>query len=146
MRGPPSAACAASSSSTASTRKTSICRCCCEIQDTFGKECLPLNLPADNASRVVDCFFNPSGDSDFSSVSDVHQTLIDQVVEVNEELMTLYLEQGEELEPEQLHAPFEQALREGHLIPVCFTSATTGAGVPGVARCDREAGAEPDRG
>jgi elongation factor G len=100
-----------------------------EIQDTFGKECLPLNLPADNASRVVDCFFNPSGDSDFSSVSDVHQTLIDQVVEVNEELMTLYLEQGEELEPEQLHAPFEQALREGHLIPVCFTSATTGAGV-----------------
>jgi elongation factor G len=43
--------------------------------------------------------------------------------------MTLYLEQGEELEPEQLHAPFEQALREGHLIPVCFTSAQTGAGI-----------------
>jgi len=100
-----------------------------ELQDTFGKECLPLNLPADNASRVVDCFFNPSGDSDFSSVAEVHQTLIDQVVEVNEELMTLYLEQGEELAPEQLHAPFEQALREGHLIPVCFASARTGAGV-----------------
>jgi elongation factor G len=100
-----------------------------EIQQTFGKECLPLNLPADNASRVVDCFFNPSGDSDFSSVSEVHQALIDQVVEVNEELMTLYLEQGEELAPEQLHEPFEQALREGHLIPVCFTSARTGAGV-----------------
>jgi elongation factor G len=100
-----------------------------EIQETFGKECLPLNLPADNASRVVDCFFNPSGDSDFSSVAEVHQTLIDQVVEVNEELMTLYLEQGEELAPEQLHAPFEQALREGHLIPVCFTSARTGAGI-----------------
>jgi elongation factor G len=33
------------------------------------------------------------------------------------------------LAPEQLHAPFEQALREGHLIPVCFTSARTGAGV-----------------
>jgi elongation factor G len=43
--------------------------------------------------------------------------------------MTLYLEQGEALEPEQLHSPFEQALREGHLIPVCFVSATTGAGV-----------------
>ena len=100
-----------------------------EIQQTFGKECLPLNLPADSASRVVDCFFNPSGDSDFSSVADIHQALIDQVVEVNEELMTLYLEQGEELQPEQLHEPFEQALREGHLIPVCFTSAQTGAGI-----------------
>ena len=97
-----------------------------ELQETFGKECLPLNLPADNATRVVDCFFNPAGDSDFSSVPKAHQDLVDQVVEVNEELMTLYLEQGEELAPEQLHEPFEQALREGHLIPVCFVSARTG--------------------
>ena len=100
-----------------------------ELRETFGKECLPLNLPADNATRVVDCFFNPSGDSDFSSVAQTHQALVDQVVEVNEELMSLYLEQGEELAPEQLHEPFEQALREGHLVPVCFVSARTGAGV-----------------
>jgi elongation factor G len=99
-----------------------------ELQETFGKECLPLNLPSDDASRVVDCFFNPS-DDDVPGVREAHQTLIDQVVEVDEELMALYLEQGEELEPEQLHAPFEQALREGHLIPVCFVSARTGAGV-----------------
>lgn len=100
-----------------------------ELQHAFGQECLPMNLPADNAGRVVDCFFNPSGDSDFSSVEKAHQALIDQVVEVDEELMSLYLEQGEDLAPEQLHAPFEQALREGHLIPVCFVSARTGAGV-----------------
>ena len=100
-----------------------------ELQETFGRECLPLNLPADNAGRVVDCFFNPSGDSDFSSVAAAHQALVDQVVEVNEELMALYLEQGEELAAEQLHEPFEQALREGHLIPVCFVSARSGAGV-----------------
>ena len=100
-----------------------------ELQETFGKECLPLNLPADNATRVVDCFFNPAGDSDFSSVPKAHRDLVDQVVEVNEELMTLYLEQGEELAPEQLHEPFEQALREGHLVPVCFVSARSGAGV-----------------
>jgi elongation factor G len=99
------------------------------VQEAFGKECLPINLPADGGTKVVDCFFNPSGDSDFMSVADAHQALIDQVVEVDEELMAQYLEQGEELSPEQLHAPFEQALREGHLVPVCFTSAKTGAGV-----------------
>ena len=43
--------------------------------------------------------------------------------------MALYLEQGEELTPEQLHDPFEQALREDHLVPVCFCSAETGAGI-----------------
>ena len=99
------------------------------IRETFGKECLPINLPAAGGKKVVDCFFNPAGESDFSSVADAHSALIDQVVEVDEELMALYLEQGSELSPEQLHAPFEKALREGHLIPVCFVSAQNGAGV-----------------
>jgi elongation factor G len=98
------------------------------IRATFGKECLPINLPADGGKRVVDCFFNPTGESDFSSVAEAHSALVDQVVEVDEELMSLYLEQGE-VAPEQLHAPFEKALREGHLVPVCFVSARTGAGV-----------------
>ena len=99
------------------------------IQDVFGKECLPINLPAPGGADVVDCFFNPDGEADFSSVKDAHSALVDQVVEVDEELMALYLEQGEELAPEQLHAPFEKALRDGHLVPVCFASARTGAGV-----------------
>jgi len=98
------------------------------IQEAFGKECLPINLPAEGGKRVVDCFFNPSGDSDFSSVEQAHSALVDQVVEVDEELMAAYLEKGE-VSPEELHAPFEEALREGHLIPICFTSAKTGAGV-----------------
>jgi elongation factor G len=101
-----------------------------QIQDTFGRECLPINLPAGQGTKVVDCFFNPAGESDFSSVAAAHTALIDQVVEVDEELMELYLEQGEELQPEQLHDPFEKALREGHLVPICFVSARTGAGVP----------------
>jgi elongation factor G len=100
------------------------------VRTAFGKECLPINLPADGGKRVVDCFFNPSGESDFSSVADAHQALVDQVIEVDEELMAKYLEKGEDISPSDLHAPFEKALREGHLVPVCFVSARTGAGVP----------------
>ena len=99
-----------------------------KLQAAFGKECLPINLPADDGKRVVDCFFNPSGEADFSSVEDAHSALVDQVVEVDEELMAKYLEKGE-VAPEELHAPFEKALREGHLIPVCFVSARNGAGL-----------------
>ena len=101
-----------------------------DLRETFGKECLPINLPAEGGRAVVDCFFRPgNAQPDFSSVAAAHTEIIDQVVEVDEELMALYLEQGEELTPEQLHNPFEKALREGHLIPVCFVSAETGAGV-----------------
>ena len=99
-----------------------------KLQAAFGRECLPINLPADGGKRVVDCFFNPSGAADFSSVEEAHSALVDQVVEVDEELMAKYLEKGE-VAPEELHAPFEKALRDGHLIPVCFASARTGAGV-----------------
>jgi elongation factor G len=102
-----------------------------QLRESFGTECLPLNLPAGGGDGVVDCFFQPHGRAtDFSSVEAAHTQIIDQVVELDDKLMALYLEQGEEIAPEQLHDPFEQALREGHLVPVCFASAETGAGVP----------------
>jgi len=98
------------------------------IQQAFGKECLPLNLPAAKATKVSDCFFAPAGESDFSSVEEAHRRLVEQVVEVDETLMATYLEKGE-VSPEELHEPLERAMREGHLIPVVFCSAKTGAGV-----------------
>jgi elongation factor G len=101
-----------------------------DIQEAFGKECLPMNLPSADGSKVVDCFFQLEGDETaFSSVAEAHTQIVDQVVEVDEALMEVYLEQGEELEPDQLHDPFEKALREEHLIPVCFVSAETGVGI-----------------
>jgi elongation factor G len=117
-----------------------------ELRGVFGSECLPLDLPAAEGAAVVDCFFRPEGEprsnggssepreTDFSSVPTAHTQIVDQVVELDEDLMALYLEQGAELSPEQLHDPFERALREGHLIPVCFVSAETGAGVPELLR------------
>jgi elongation factor G len=101
-----------------------------EIQSAFGAECLPINLPSADGNSVVDCFFDPEdAETAFDSVEAAHTHIVDQVVEVDEDLMEVYLEQGEELAPEQLHDPFEQALREGHLVPVCFASARTGVGV-----------------
>jgi len=100
------------------------------IRDEFGTECLPINLPAKGGSAVVDCFFQPSGEADFSSVADAHQHIIDQVVEINETVMGHYLDDGESgLSGQELHDAFEQCLREGHLVPICFTSGRTGAGV-----------------
>ncbi|QDF96286.1 elongation factor G [Azoarcus sp. DD4] len=101
------------------------------ITAEFGRECLPINLPAPDGSRVIDCFFGPEigAATAFGQVGATHDSIVDQVVELDEALMAQYLEQGESLDPEQLHGPFEQALREGHLVPVCFVSARTGAGV-----------------
>ena len=101
-----------------------------DIVEAFGDECLPINLPADGGARVVDCFFSPSSDAtDIGDAAVAHTKIVDQVVEMDEDLMEAYLEEGEDLAPERLHDAFELALREGHLIPVCFVSAETGVGV-----------------
>ena len=101
-----------------------------DLRDAFGPEVLPLNLPADGGKRVVDCFWQSTGDSNLGPVADWHQKIIDQVVEVNETVMDRYLDQGESgLSGQDLHDAFEQCLREGHLLPVCFVSARTGVGV-----------------
>ncbi len=99
-----------------------------ELTETFGRECLPLGLPALHGETVVDVVKPHQGAVDFSSVEAAHTALVEQVVEVDESAMEQYLEQGD-VDPTRLHEPFEQALREGHLIPVCFVSARSGAGV-----------------
>ena len=99
-----------------------------QLRVAFGKECLPLNLPAAGGTKVIDCFFNTEGESDFGSVADTHRALVEQVVEVDPGFVDRYLSDGD-VDPRELHAPLEQALREGHLIPVCFVSARNGAGV-----------------
>lgn len=118
-----------------------------QIRETVGHECLPLNLPAGGASRVIDCFFDPeSQDTDFASVDTAHTEIVDQVVELDEALMERYLEQGQSLTPAQLHEPFEAALREGHLVPVCFVSAATGAGIDELLRVFAELMPNPAEG
>ncbi len=112
-----------------------------ELREEFGPELLPLNLPAEGGKRVVDCFGlehvagngggpAPDGDSELGPVAEWHRRIVDQVVEINETVMERFLDQGEEaLSGRELHEAFEQCLREGHLVPVCFLSARTGVGV-----------------
>jgi len=100
------------------------------LRETFGPEVLPVNLPAEGGKSVVNCFWQSSGTSNLGAVADWHQKIIDQVVEINETVMDHYLDLGEGgLSGAELHDAFEQCLREGHLVPVCFASARNGVGI-----------------
>ncbi|WP_298443047.1 elongation factor G [uncultured Ferrimonas sp.] len=102
-----------------------------EIQQQFGHGCLPLNLPCADGSSVLDCYFTPQTDGTpyFGDVQQCHSALVDVVVEQDEALMELYLEQEQSLTPTQLHAPLEAALRQGELVPVCFSDAEHQIGI-----------------
>jgi elongation factor G len=98
------------------------------IRETFGAECLPVNLPSGKGKTVVDTLLSKTGESDFSSVADAHSAILDQIVELDENLMEKYLG-GEEPNFEALHDPFERAMDEAHLVPILFTDAKLGVGV-----------------
>jgi elongation factor G len=100
-----------------------------QIRERFGKECLLLDLPAHGSQDVVEVLEHDAGDADFDSVAHAHRELIDQLVEEDESLLARYLEEGTDPSAAELHAPFEKALRSGHLVPILFTSARTGAGI-----------------
>ncbi|WIM05302.1 MAG: elongation factor G [Candidatus Nitricoxidivorans perseverans] len=100
-----------------------------DIRERFGDECKLLDLPAHDRADVVEVLEHDSGDADFDTVAHAHRELIDQLVEEDEDLLARYLEDGKDPSPGELHAPFEKALRSGHLIPILFVSARTGAGI-----------------
>lgn len=99
------------------------------LQDTFGPECLPINLPTGGGKAVVECLLSASGESDFDTVRRCHAAILDQIVEMDENLMEKYLG-GEEPDYDALHAPFERAMDEGHVVPILFADAKNGVGVP----------------
>lgn len=101
------------------------------IREEFGGACLPINLPAPDRQSVISVFDDEGdGDTLFSSEQEAHQAIIEQIVEMQDDLMDKYLEDGDEhnITKQQLHDVFEKALREAHLVPVAFCSAKSGAG------------------
>ncbi|KAA0213530.1 MAG: elongation factor G [Leptolyngbya sp. PLA3] len=102
------------------------------IREEFGPECLPINLPLADRSDVISVFDEEgSGQTLFSNPDEAHQKIVEQIVEMRDELMNQYLEDGDDhnLDKQKLHDAFEAALREAHLVPICFCSAKTGAGI-----------------
>ncbi len=105
------------------------------IREAFGNICLPINLPTPGRGDVINVFEHDGKDAagdktEFSSVREAHKAIVEQVIEVDDDLTLQYLEKGDGgFDPAKLHNAFEQALGQAHLVPICFTSARTGAGV-----------------
>lgn len=100
------------------------------LREEFGSECVPINLPGSRGRRVVDCFSQTDGLTDFSSPAEAHQHIIEQIVETDEATLNQYLENGEDsLTAQQIHSAFKACLREGHIVPIFFVSARSGTGI-----------------
>jgi elongation factor G len=102
------------------------------IQDVFGAECVPLNVPLGLGSSFsgVASTLNPPDDASGAVIdpSEIHESLIESIVMADEEMMEAYLE-GNMPSDEQLSTLLVQAVADGSLIPVICVSGKTGAGL-----------------
>ena len=99
-----------------------------DIGSAFGPACKAMNLPTDGGKAVIDCFTREEGASDFGDVADAHTQLVENIIEADEGMMEAYLG-GEEIPAAKLSAAFAQAMVEGTVIPVLFTSAKQEIGI-----------------
>ena len=98
------------------------------IGETFGSAVKCMNLPADGGKKVIDCFGNDSGSSDFGDVGETHTQLVESVIEADEEMMESYLG-GEEISAGKLGGAFAVAMTSGTVIPLFFTAGRQQVGV-----------------
>ena len=98
-----------------------------QIQEMFGSECVPINLPTGGGKEVIDCFANTSGDADFSSVADANTALAEAIVGADDDLMEKYL--GGEVTQQELGAAAAKAVAARTCIPIFFTNSPEGVGI-----------------
>ncbi len=98
-----------------------------DIQETFGSQCVPLNLPTNDGKGVIDCFQSESGKADFGDVEAAHTAMIEAVVGADEALMEKYL--GGEASEAEIKAAAAKAVAQGEVMPILFVNSRGDVGV-----------------
>lgn len=104
-----------------------------DIQATFGRQCVPFQIPvgqADSFKGVVSVA-DPNADVPAELADEVEgarERLIEAAAESDDELADRYLS-GEELTAEEIESALRGAVLRGELVPILATSATESVGV-----------------
>ncbi|MCS5661003.1 MAG: elongation factor G, partial [Dehalococcoidia bacterium] len=103
------------------------------LADSFGRECVPVQLPVGSEAdfTAVINLLDPSSDVPAGlgdEVEDARDRLIEAAAESDEELEEKYLE-GEEITQEELIRGLRAGLRSGNFVPVLFGASQMSIGI-----------------
>lgn len=102
------------------------------LKETFGNGCIPLNVPVglgESISGVVNTLTIPAKvDGAVVDPRPIHESLVESIIEVDEELMERYFE-GEMPSDEELSQLMAGAIAAGTLTPIVCVSAKKHVGV-----------------
>lgn len=92
------------------------------IRESFGSQCVPFNVPIGQGptfSGIIDVIRSHDEDPPECPMppTEAYRMVVEQIVELDEDLMTRYLE-GETIEPDELRKVAHDAIAQGKLVPV----------------------------
>ena len=113
-----------------------------EIQDIFGNQCVPFQLPVGEAQDFTGLVsvIDPPADIPAGIIGDfdsARERLIEAVAESDDALADKYLE-GEEITAAEVTAGAREAVRNGDLVPILVSSATQNIGVTELVQVMRD--------
>lgn len=98
-----------------------------QIQESFGADCVPVNLPANSSKAVVNCFPKGSGTPDFGDMEDAYTAAVEAVVGADDDLMEKYL--GGEAGDDEISNFAPKAVVGGAITPILFVNSRDDIGV-----------------
>ncbi len=93
------------------------------LQEVWGRNCVPMQLPVGNAESFSGVNSHLAGDYD-----DIPEELIEAIAESDDDLMMMYLE-GEELSGEDVQAGLRQGIQSKSIVPIFAMAADKEIGV-----------------
>jgi len=118
------------------------------IQEMWGKQCVPLNVPLgiSHEFRGVASTLHVPADTAGAVIDphSIHDTLIESIIEVDEEVTSRYFD-GVEPTDEEISRLMVQALAEGTLIPIVCIAGKSNLGVTELLEALTQCALPPDR-
>ena len=103
-----------------------------EIQDNFGRQCVPLFLPVglgDDCSGVADLLkMEEAPEGVVGDFSGAKEELREGIIERDDELMEKYLE-GEEIGTDEIQETFRSVMMSGEFVPILCAAPLKGVGL-----------------
>ncbi len=98
-----------------------------QLNEELGVRCIPLNVPQGTGAKLEGVTNVPLGEG--GALQEHRQRLLEAIVEVDDTVMTDFLENDVLPAEDQVHSLMTRSILTGDVVPIFFVSSTTGKGV-----------------
>ena len=119
---------------------------CEQLGESLGVRCVPVTIPSGTGTGLTGVNAVPLGGKAEGEMAGLRDALIEAVVEIDEAVMTRYLEENQPPSEDEAHGLLCRSLVAGELVPVLCVDSLSGLGVPELLEFVKRSCPSPEHG